>query len=269
MTKAIKHFLFLVLAAVTLMGCGGGSDEGPVTSGGGGSPTPPADVTLGQLQGNWFGSFDDTSTVRSMRLIVDATGNITTVELEGVDTDLTGTITKASGVARTFRFALSNSFGDPISQGLLMADPAAAYLVFLDKYSGFGVVQKGATALPTYAKADVERSWAGDTITTNSDFTTIAQRTSSATCTSTNATTSQCNGTVSGGTTRAITSLTPDDPKGRWIGNYADTVTTGTPSNGIARAYLSPDKSFAAAWACSDTSNGLAGPCDFSSWKAQ
>jgi hypothetical protein len=262
----------MLFSAAALLGCGGGGggDDGGSSggSGGGGGPGPVADVAVEQLTGTWFGTFDDKNTVQSMSMTVDA-GNITGVSLEGTATNLRGTITKATEAPRTFRFTLRDQAGATVSQGALLADPSAAYLVFVDQFFDFGVIQKDATSLPTYAKADIERSWSGDTVTTSSGFTTFGQRSSSAACTASSATTSQCDVTLSGGTARAASALTPDDPRGRWIGSYTDTPATGAPQNGTVRAYLSPDKAFAGVWACTDFTTGFPGTCDFSAWRRQ
>lgn len=284
MTSALRNIFVSGFFAAALAACGGGGGGGSSTPAETPTPTPPtttppspSDVTLSQLTGTWFGTFDPKGSMQAMEIAIDASANITDIKLEGTSTDLTGTITKASEAPRTFRFVLKNKNTPPdtVSEGMLLADPTGTYLVFLNGYFDFGVVQKGATALPTYAKADVEKTWSGDTLTAtlNSDpqpgFATIAQKSSNGPCTSDTPTASKCTITVSGGVSRAVTSLTQDGPRGRWGGNYADTPQSGSPQNGTIKVYLSPDKAFAGVWACQNPDTGFPGTCDFSSWKSQ
>jgi len=258
----------LVSASVVVLLAACGSDDNDFTQ-----EPPRADVNLDQLAGTWFGTFDDKSTVRTFEFTVDAAGGMTGVKLEGADQGLTGSITKATEVPRAFRFALTSG-STPVATGMMMVDPAGAHMLYLSEHSEFGVLQKGAIELPTYALTDIDGAWSGDTLQTAPDFTTFAHLDSSAQCAPTDPAppdpTSQCTATIDS-VTRAISNVRMDDPagRGRFISTFTNDPAVPPGDFAVMRAYLSPDKLFAAVWACSDFrpfSMGSPEGCDFSAW---
>lgn len=285
MTISTRNLLLAILFSAALVGCGGSGGGGNVSDsggddGGGGTSNPPPevpDVEIAGLAGDWFGTFDRSGgvAVSTLQLTV-ADSAISNVILDGTNTNLTGSVTKDSENDRLFRFTLQNGNGQTISRGAWFVDPSGTYMLYLNDGFQTGVLQKGATTLPAYAKADVEQSWSGDTASTESTdptagFGAFTQSRASGACTAATATTSECNVTIGAGTTRAISQLTLDDPRGRWLGSYTDT-TEGGGANGTTRVYLSPDKLFAGSWACVNFTRGPGGfpeTCDFSSWTRQ
>ncbi len=269
--RNFSFFLFALLFAAALAGCGSDDGGGEVTTAPTQEPPPPADVTLEQLAGTWFGTFDDKKSVRTFEFTVSA-GNMSNIKLAGADTRLTGTITKATEVPRAFRFAISSS-GNQIASGMMLVDLSAAHMLYLDRHFDFAVVQKGATQHPAYAQTDIDANWAGETIATTGGFTTLTRRgTSTANCTPTSPAatppSSSCAITI-GSTSRTASSVVKDHDLGRFKGIFADQPPGGTPQNVAWRAFLSPDKSFAAVWACNDFTGGFPQTCDFSAWKKQ
>lgn len=272
MTISTRNVLLSLFFATTVVACGGGGggggDDGgsPGTNPGNNPPGVP-DVTLEQLNGTWLGTFDAGGNVRTMQLTAE-NGRITGISLNGTPTNLSGPITKVANTPRAFTFELRNAANDLVSSGTLLVDAGGSHLAYLDRFFSFGVIQKGATAVPTYAQGDLNNAFpSGDVFTTNAEFTTFTQRRTSSTCTAANATTTQCEVTITGGPARAAAQLTLDNPAGRYLGTYTDTPSTGAPSNGTTRVYLSPDKTFAAVWNCVNFSTGFPATCDFSTWK--
>lgn len=265
--RILSHFL-LACSFVFLAACGSDSDEVAAPGGNtGGSSGPPADVEVSQLAGTWFGSFDTNTTVQNFEFTVDA-DTISGIKLNGTDTNLTGTLTKATEIPRAFRFVLSSN-GREISRGIMLADPSANYIAYLNSGFEFGVLQKGATTPPTYAQADIDGTWAGDTVKATTDFTTLTSESASANCAaSTPATTppsSQCAITI-GATSRTASNLVLDDPLGRWGGMFSDDPPPSAAPSVAIRSFLSADKNFSGWWACHDFTGGFPDTCDFSAW---
>lgn len=276
---SIRNFLSLLLCLLfaTLVACGGsggGGDENPATT-----PTdepppagePPPDVTIEQLNGTWFGTFDDKTSVRTFEFTVDA-GNMSAIKLaDQPQTALTGTITKATEIPRAFRFTI-NSNGSQIAQGMMTVEPSGAYMLYVDQHFDFAVLQKGGSAHPAYAQTDIDGAWAGDVVSTTAGFTTFTQKNSSGQCAPTDPApappTSQCAITMDS-TARTASSVRLDHALGRFLGSFTDDPASSPPQNVAWRAFLSPDKSFAAVWACTDFTGGFPQTCDFSAWKKQ
>ena len=283
-TRNFSSFL-IALLFLGLVGCGSDGDD-PVTTtdgggdgGGTGDPTSnePPDVELSQLTGTWFGSFDSNGGVRTFEFTVDGS-DVSEIKLDGTDTKLTGSISKATEIPRAFRISI-NSSGSLLASGMIVADPTGNYVMYMQKPEAagasfqFGVLQKGATELPTYEQVDVNKAWAGDTVSTTTGFSTFTRADSSATCAATDPATtppsSQCTATL-GSTERTATNVVLDDPLGRWFGELTDDPPPATaPANPAARFFLSADKNFAGAWACHDFLGGFPDTCDFSAWTQQ
>ena len=115
----------------------------------------------------------------------------------------------------------------------------------------FGVVEKGATSLPTYVSDDSDGSWSGLDVETD-DFMTFDGFTTTLTCSSLD-----CTFTGSNGGTGNV-SLTFESRVGRWIGTFTNSVGNA----GEVRAFLSADKTFAGVWAC-DNVGVFPNHCDF------
>lgn len=268
---AIRTFaisLWMLLFAV-LAGCGGDDDGAP-------SPSPPdngsEDVELEQLSGDWLGTFDSgdpEAEVVTFQFTVDD-ADMSDIVVDGEETILTGSITKATEVSQGFRFVL-NVEGTEVVRGIMIVDPSASHMLYLHDNFQFGVLQKGADEVPEYEATDIDKAWEGVTMTATEDFTTLTQTDSSGTCEpadpATDPPTSECTFTIDG-TTRTVSELTLDDERGRWVGTFSDDPASEDPREAVAtRMYLSPDKRFTAAWACTDFADGFPQTCDFSAWE--
>ncbi len=242
--RTIEHLaMALVMAtALGLAACGGGG-------GGGGGGAPPAggpDVSLDDLAGTWFGTLEDSARTLHTLSLTFGSPTITAITIDGVNQGLTGTVTKEG--AQVFSFVLSDG-----TKGGFLVDENAAHAVLLDDMLEFGVVEKGATSLPTYVSNDSDGSWSGLDVETD-DFVTFGQFTTTLTCSSLTCTFTRNNG-VTGNV-----SLTTDfnSAFGRWIGSFTNSVG----NSGEVRAFMSADKTFAGVWACDDF--GLVpADCDF------
>jgi hypothetical protein len=266
------------LLATVLVACGGGkkADEPPTSTTPASNPPPPpaapvrgGDLSIAQLGGEWFGTLEAVPTGGGdrvmQRLRVTMSGsNITIDDLEGVPSNLSGTLTKQG--TQTFLFSVNNPDGTRPSKGLLFVDSSANYLLFVNEFFDVGVVRKGAPVLPPFANDALNGTWAGVTLhmdlnTTTHEFNNISIDDSNATCSGLTCP-GKRSGTVNRTATYSADSVTATF--GRWIGNYTDTPT----ASGQTRAFLSPDQVFSVVWACA-TGGAFPSGCDFSAWRRQ
>ena len=229
--------------AVFLAGCGGGGD---------GDPPPPA----GDL---WFGTLEDAA-FDLLALTVTINGSdIVEVRENGVPNGVTGTIGPLLGLVREYSFTDGSV---PPLNGVFLVDLAGTHMAFADEAVNFGVLQKDATGLPVYSYADLDGSWSvGRSVET--DFAgAISESASSMSCIIPT-TTLTCTITLAGGTTlTADFSASFDQGFGRWQGTFTAPGST----TGDITAFLSPDKTFVAAWACLDPDQFWPEDCIFSAW---
>lgn len=268
-----KKFTCIAFLFSTLVACGGSDSDRASNDPPSNPPPPPAapvrggDLQISQLSGSWFGTLEAVpvggGTRQMQRLNVTISGNTIVIDdLEGVPSDLTGTITKQG--PQLFQFSVNNQQGTRPSRGILFVDSSANYLLFLNQFSDIGIVRKGAPVLPPFANDALNGSWSGVTLTmdaSGADFTNFAADDSNTTCSGLT-----CTGRRSSNINRTATysadSVTPS--RGRWIGTYTDT----SGARGETRALLSPDQVFAVTWAC-ETGGSFPSDCDFSAWRRQ
>ena len=138
-SQSLVKVLILVFAFF-LSSCGGGGGDGSST---------PAGLPLSALAGTWSGTLEDPSEVmHALSVTVGGSGNITQILVDGTDGGTTGTITKVG--ASVFGIVFSDS-----SEGGFIADASGTHAGILDDQFSFGVLQKGAGALPAYMAADI------------------------------------------------------------------------------------------------------------------
>lgn len=248
----MKHFtrvITLVLLSYLLSACGGGG------GGGGGAGGGPGGLSVASLQGSWYGTLeDDIGNLYTIGLTVDGAGNVTSMKIDGTATGDTAVITKES--AKVFGMTIS----DGTNAGFIV-DAAGTHAGFVDDTFFFAVLQKNATSLPTFARADVIGSWSGYGVTVDAGFNLDQEFASSATVDS------SYNISGSDALTGSFTgSFGPyDTTYGRHQGSITNTNATGNVS-----AFLSPDKNFAATWACFGLLPGsFPVNCSFSAWNKQ
>ncbi len=240
--RTIEHLAMALMVVMTLglAACGGGGGG----SGGGSAPPPGPDVD--DLAGTWFGTLEDAARTLHTLALTFGSLTITAVTIDGVDQGLTGTVMKEGG--QTFSFVLSDG-----TKGGFLVDAKAAHAVFLDDMLEFGVVEKGATSLPTYVSNDSDGRWSGLDVETD-DFVTFGQFTTTLTCSSL-----ACTFTGNNGVTGNVSLTTDfDSGFGRWIGTFTNSVG----SSGEVHAFMSADKTFAGVWAC-DNVGSIPADCDF------
>jgi hypothetical protein len=263
MTRALRNiFLLGCLAALTACGGGGGGggDDGTPNPGTNPGTNPVPDVSLAQLKGSWFGSFDTSGTIMAIQIDIDPSGNITDLKLNGTSTNLSGPITKgAADEPRLFRFALKEASdpSKPFNQGMLVVDAAAAHMLYVDEFFQTAVVQL-ATSAPaaSYAQADVNGAWTGDSVKTaavspspaGTGFGKFTPSGATSNCQAA-APASSCTITV-GSTTRTASTLTLNSNSGgRWTGTYTETPDVAGSDKAI-NVYVSPDKKYAGGFTC-------------------
>lgn len=209
---------------------GGGGSGGGVSSG----------PTLADLAGTWFGTLEDPSgDLHTISLTIDGSGNLTQESIDSVDTGRAGTIKQTSG--SIFSFTLSDG-----TVGEFIADASVTHAGYLDQFFNSGVVQKGASSLPTYVSTDIVDNWSGFGLALDSAFNVVQKFNSNA------AVASDLSFTETNSSTGTTTGMftAPDPDFGLATGTYANPSSTG-----VTEAFLSPDKSFAAVWNC-DTTDG-------------
>jgi hypothetical protein len=231
----------LCFCAVLFASCGGGGDGGP----------PPGP----DLTGTWFGTLEDPSSVMHTTSVTISGTTITEIRVDNVPTGRTGTITPQTS-SQAFAFTLNDG-----TKGGFFLDSSLAHAGFVDNEFNFGVVQKGATAVPAYANADITGSWSG-IIAVTSDFNKFgvgAPCPPGHPCAWVNMTCTHPTCDIGVGHTMTLGSV---DSLGRY-----QAVATTFGSEGVA-AFLSPDKQFTAGYYCSNLSS-FPQACQFMAWRKQ
>jgi hypothetical protein len=262
-TRTKLQFGLSLILALFLAACGGGGDGG-----GGGTSSGSSDMPVSSLAGTWYGSYQYGAGAVPFRLAVDvnASGGITAVRrggtnsTNGTSANLTGTIQNVGG--SKFRFVLSDTAAVTTVGGFLV-DSAGAHAGFLDEDGSIGALQKGATVPPLrYDFIDIAGTWSGYTVALNSSMNVVTEGGSNATVAGSTATGSDFNGT--------FTASIPSGSISSTYGFYPGTWSNATGSGNL-RVFLSPDKRFAAEWACQ---GGVTYPnnfdtCTFAIWNKQ
>ena len=115
------------------------------------------------LEGTWYGPGDDNpDDPNVVEVTFDADGNITRIAVDDVDSGLQGTTSEVG--PDFFNVALDNA-----DTGGIMVDSSRRHMVYFDDGGLFAVLQKGATALPTYAGGDVIGTWSAFAFRYSSD----------------------------------------------------------------------------------------------------
>jgi hypothetical protein len=132
--------LAMFLAFVTA--CGGESKSAGVNPG---ASDPAA------LAGNWSGVVYEGGAPRPMTVSLDKSGNITRVELDGIDagTAEQGSVKPLGAPAQIFKFTSNDGV-----KGRLFLDAELRHMVLLTS-TRFGLLEKGAGAPPEYLNSDV------------------------------------------------------------------------------------------------------------------
>jgi hypothetical protein len=240
----VRTHVFALCLATFLAGCGG--DDG------GGPPPPAGDPWLGTLEDEFF----DLSTV----LVRIDGSDITEVRENGVRNGVTGTIGPLLVRVREYTYTVGTSAA---LNGVFLVNLPGTHMAFADEVANFGVLQKDATSLPGYVYTDLNGNWStGRSVET--DFAgSLFESTSSMTC-SIPVTTLICTINLDGGTVLNADFDTSFDPAfGRWQGVFTGPGST----TGDISAFLSPDKTFVAAWACLNPDQFWPEDCIFSAWQ--
>jgi hypothetical protein len=206
-----------------------------------------------ELSGTWFGTMEDGQlNLHTIAFAISGT-SITAIVRDGVVTGRTGAIIHQSGQA--WMFVLNDQ-----TEGAFFVDASATHATFADEEFSFGVLQKGAASLGTYAATDINGSWSGSSAET--DFQTAFQVASSAACDMADAV--DCMVTSSAGTSSVTFGGSFNTTFGRWTGSYTGPAVG---QSGTVHAFISPDKQFVGAWACDNPNQDWPGDCAFSAWR--
>jgi hypothetical protein len=264
MKHNMKTMIVVILGLFGIAACGGGGGGGD-GGGGGSTSSPPPDTgpSVASLQGTWFGAYQITSSAYTLGVDVNnSSGGISAVRRNGISQGLTGSLSKDHG--NIFDFTLSDG-----TTGGFFADNNAMHVAFLNRGGDFGVLQKGASALPTYGPSDIRGSWSGYTVALDSNMNITNEGVSSAAVVYILAIPPNPEMTLISGNDifgSFSGSITPSPVLGAYYGNWRNATGSGT-----LRAWLSVDKTFAAVWACrGSTSYVVSIPnCTFSAWRKQ
>jgi len=209
------------------------------------SATTTTPTDLSGLAGTWYGSIEDMAgTLHTLSVTIDTSGNITSTLVDGTSTGTTATITADATYSQVYDFLYSDG-----TSGGFIPDSAKQHAAFIDDAGNIGVVQKGATSLPTYSQGMLTGSWSGLSLTLDSSYTISSFNGSTSM-------TADASGNLSGsdiwgsftGTATLVSSL-GDASYGRYYGSY--NFTGGTGGNIY---FLTPDGMFAASYAGTTTS---------------
>lgn len=234
-----------------LTACGGGGGAAP-PSGGDAAPTG---LAIANLQGTWTGAFIEAGLIYPLKLTIDSAGNISNVFVNGVASGDTGTTTKTGD--NTFGYSLSDG-----TTGGFLADSAGNHVGILDDANAYGVLQKNASGFPAYIDSDIGGSWSGYSVEVDASLNLTKTYASNATVIGNTGsfTGSDANGSFSG----SFYDYAP--AHGFWVGTWNSSL-----SSGNVFAWMSPDKTFAATWACDYSSASVfdiyyVTGCTFSMW---
>jgi hypothetical protein len=258
MKRNMKTTMIVTLSLLGLAACGGGGGGGDGGGGGGSSSSSDTGPSLASMQGTWYGAYQISTTAYTLGVDVNnASGNISALRRNGTSLGLTGSLSKDHG--NIFDFSLIGG-----TTGGFYADNSATHVAFLESTGQFGVLQKGASALPTYAPGDLVGTWSGYTVAVDSNMTITREGPSSATVSLTRYifSGSDINGAFSG----SFSATGYDANYGWFQGTWSNNT-----SSGSLRAWLSVDKTFAAVWACNVTTSYVyaLSSCTYSAWRKQ
>jgi len=239
MKRSFVFILVLMTAVGLTIQCGGG--------GGGGG------MSVAKLEGTWFGVVrDNVENAHTMEMTIDASGIISDIYLDAkLMIGLSGTVANDSG----------NIFGFVMSDGLeggFMADDSATHMGYLDEDFLVGVLQKGASNVPSYAGTDFQGTWSGYSIWLDADLE-----------------------IVESGSTNMTIDATYDAVGTVLIGTFDGYIAGWSPPWGIAWGWddtetyyfevlMSTDKQFVATWSCEDVvETWYVEDCEFGVWSKQ
>lgn len=237
----LAHSILFILA-----GCGGGNED-----------------SISALQGDWKGVFRDSGgTFRSLKTTIDSSGTITKLQVFN-QAALTGSISKTGD--KTYSFSLSDG-----TEGGFLADDSGNHMGFLTDSYEYGVLEKGATMKYSnsnnFGRGHYVGNWSGYSVEINSNLDVVDQYTSSATVPdqSLDLSGNDSSGSFSGNITYQ------DNSKGYAYGTYINSLG----SSGNLMVLLSPDKTFAASWACDYSGSSTlvinnVNYCSFAMWVKQ
>lgn len=230
----------MAILGVTLLlaACGGG---------GGGGTSSTSDIS-----GSWKGVYHDILGAQKAEMDVAVSGtSITDISFGGVSTGDSGAFTLVQ--SKIYEYSLAGG-----GYGGFLVDSSGTHAALLDEWnSGFAVLQKSASAIKTnFTLADVGGNWSGYSIYVDaSSNLTVANSSVSV------AGDGSFSGTgIAGPFTGAFTSY---DVWGIYWGTYTN---TGSGISGDVYAYLSPDGTFAASWACDYGDTPPSPNCTYNSW---
>ncbi len=248
------HHALLIAVTFVLSACGGGSGT-----------TPPAS----SLAGVWYGHYDQAGTSRELQFTVSGSNSISAVLIDGTDMHLTGVVAHDQGNLYLFTLYSGATLWDA---GGILLDSASQHAAFLGSAGDVGVVQKaGTTPVAGYAVADIGGSWSGDSLTLDTAGTVTGLGASNmavvnGTFTFSGTDLSGYTFSGSGGSAIAIS-----DPVAGSYSALFDNATAGI-TNGNMKVWLSPDKTFAAAYLCDGSAitptTGL-DRCSYEAWVKQ
>lgn len=135
----------MMVVSLVFFGCGGGGDEDA--------------GTVGNLAGIWSGVLDDLQgTLEEFSVEIDGAGNVLGVRVGGVPTGNTGYINE-DWDENLFHVRYTTS--GMLQGGVMIVDSGYRYATFADNNLFIGVLEKGASSLPSYAASDIVWSYNG------------------------------------------------------------------------------------------------------------
>ena len=218
------------------------------------------------LSGTWFGAIENPNVPLALGTVqMEVSGDqVMTVVSSGIDRNVVGTIEFVRGRFHRIGFIdLVN--GDEWNAGLIVSGDGA-HAVLLDDVFNIGPIERDATSLPVYSLSDFDMTASGVVVTLTDDFEVNETGGSRVTC-SNRPNIPTCAGTDIFGEFNATFSVV-DGSFGRWIGTFNRTggdAAAGT-DDSTTTVLLSPDRRFAAGWACRPNGTAFFAGCSLYGW---
>lgn len=250
---------FGLVMVMGLTACGG--DDGGVFdsdgggSGSGGDSDSESSSTTATPNGTWRGNLEDAGSGMHTTTVTISGGQITSILIDGTDQGVTGTVTREQG--DFWIYELSDG-----TTGGFIFDDEFEHATFVDQDTNIGVIEKGASSLPSFNQTDIALTASGTVVNLTGSFEVESVGSSSISCDGSG----NCNGNDSLVGDFTVSSLAlSGDGLGRWLGQFNNNV----PESGVARAFVTADKGFAGSWMCPDTATSFIGGCSFHAWRAE
>jgi hypothetical protein len=218
------------------------------------------------LSGTWNGAMeDDGPALRTISMVFNSSGNISQVWIDGGITPLTATVSGVTGSSVFFSFLLS-----PVGkQGGLLTDSSFRHAGFV--YEGAapntlvaGVLEKdGSTGVSYDITNIIDSNWNGSNLVLDANLNYVSSVSSTAIVGTLSDITGYKGANIDFTGTLGFATVGDEN-----FGFYSGSYSKPAPETGLLGVFLSPDKTFAGSYACTDGTRNTS-KCNYYTWKRQ